>query len=201
MINAEFVASAFCGRDFPRVGLPEIVVAGRSNVGKSSLINCLAGNRKLARTSSTPGKTQSINFYRFERTFCLVDLPGFGYAKAGKAESRKWKRLTEEYFRERESVVLALQLVDGRRPPTNLDLELAGWLQSLGIPRVVLATKADKLSGNERAVQQRKIADQLGGEAIFFSAVTGAGRVETWRRLNDAVQQWQILERSQKVKL
>ena len=176
VIQAEFVASAFTEREFPREGIPEVVLAGRSNVGKSSLINRLAGKKNLARTSSTPGKTQSINFYRFAQSFYLVDLPGFGYTSAGKASSRKWKQLVEQYFRDRPTIVLVIQLVDARMPPTVLDLELAEWLDRLSIPRLVVATKSDKLSGNARAAQARTISDAFGGNPVILcSAVTGIG--------------------------
>ncbi len=188
MIHSEFVISAFSERDFPREGIPEVVIAGRSNVGKSSLINRLAGNKSLARTSATPGKTQSINFYRFEGVFFLVDLPGFGYAKAGKAESRKWKRLIEQYFRDRPTILLVIQLVDARMSPTLLDLDLAEWLDHLNIPRMIVATKADKLSGNEKAPQSRVISNALGGKPVILSsAVTGTGCTEIWKRVTETV--------------
>lgn len=188
MIHSEFAISAFSERDFPREGIPEVVLAGRSNVGKSSLINRLAGNRSLARTSSTPGKTRSINFYRFERAFFLVDLPGFGYARAGRTASRKWKRLTEQYFRERPTVLLVIQLVDARMPPTELDLELAEWLDHLNIPRLIVATKSDKLSANKRAAQAQAISSTFGGgPVILSSAVTGMGCAEVWKRVTETI--------------
>ncbi len=188
MIHSEFVISAFSERDFPREGIPEVVLAGRSNVGKSSLINRLAANKGLARTSSTPGKTQSINFYRFERAFFLVDLPGFGYAKAGRTESRKWKRLIEQYFRDRPTISLVIHLVDARMPPTVLDLELAEWLDHLSIPRLIVATKSDKLSGNKRSAQSQVISSTFGGgPVILSSAVTGMGCTEVWQRVTEAI--------------
>ncbi len=188
MIHSEFVISAFSERDFPREGIPEVVLAGRSNVGKSSLINRLAGNRSLARISSTPGKTQSINFYRFEKDFFLVDLPGFGYAKAGRVASRKWKRLSEQYFRDRPAILLVIQLVDARIPPTALDLELAEWLDHLNIPRLIVATKSDKLSGNQKAAQSQAISSTFGGgPVILSSAVTGVGCTEVWKRVTETV--------------
>jgi GTP-binding protein len=189
VILAEFIVSAFAERDFPREGIPEVVIAGRSNVGKSSLINRLAGKKGLARISSTPGKTQSINFYRFERSFFLVDLPGFGYATAGKAESQKWKRLVEQYFRGRQTITLVIQLVDARMTPTRLDLELAEWLNHENIRRLVVATKADKLSGNARVVQSRLISNTLGGQPVILSsAVTGTGCNEIWKWVIEAIQ-------------
>jgi GTP-binding protein len=184
VVQAEFIMSAVSGSDFPREGIPEIVFAGRSNVGKSSLINRLAGNEKLARTSSTPGKTQSINFYRINRSFMFVDLPGYGYAKAPKAEIRQWKQLVDRYFEERPAVVLALHLVDARMPPTRLDLQLSGWIERLEIPRMIVATKSDKLSGNQKAIQMRLISGSLSGQPVIMSsAKTGAGCREIWERV------------------
>jgi len=141
----------------------------------------------MARTSSTPGKTQSINFYRFDGVFCLVDLPGFGYAKVGKTASRKWSRLIEQYFRVRSTIRLVIHLVDSRRGPTELDLQLEEWLNELRMPRLIVATKADKLSGNEKAVQQRVISAAFHGEPVILaSAVTGIGCKELWNRVVEA---------------
>ncbi len=183
-MQAEFIACAVTNEDFPREGVPEIVLAGRSNVGKSSLINRLAGRKRIARTSSTPGKTQSINFYRFEDSFRLVDLPGYGYARARKAARHKWSRLIEQYFRARSTIQLVIHLVDARLEPTKLDLELEQWLNELGLPRLIVATKADKLSGNGRAVQQRLISAAFHGEPVIMaSAVTGIGCTELWKRV------------------
>jgi GTP-binding protein len=184
----EFIASAFSPRDFPRTGIPEVVIAGRSNVGKSSLINRLMGVKGLARTSATPGKTRSINFYRCDGAFFLVDLPGFGFAK-GKAEAREWKKLIEEYFKRGSNVALVIHLVDARMPPTNLDIQLAEWLVHLSIPRLVVATKSDKISGNQRAVEKRAIALAFPEvPVIFSSSVTGVGCKEIWNRVADATQ-------------
>jgi GTP-binding protein len=186
-MQAEIIATAFSRKDFPAPGLPEVVLAGRSNVGKSSLINKLAGKKGLARTSSTPGKTQSINFYKFNRAFLIVDLPGFGYAKVGKAASIGWKHLIETYFRDRSGVAMVLHLVDARLQPTRLDLELSEWLDFLGVPRLVVATKADKLSGNDKVNQQRIISDAFGGKPVILaSAVTGIGCKEIWRRVMES---------------
>jgi GTP-binding protein len=186
--QVEFIASAFSPRDFPDAEIPEIVMAGRSNVGKSSLINRLVGIKGLARISSTPGKTRSINFYRCQGAFFLVDLPGFGFAK-GKSGSREWKKLVESYFDNRPVVALVVHLVDARMPPTDLDLQFAEWLEHLGIPRLVVATKADKLSGNQRAVQSRAIREVFPGTPVIFSStVTGIGCKEIWSRVVEATQ-------------
>jgi len=189
VIEAEFVASAFSPRDFPPAGLPEIVFAGRSNVGKSSLINRLVEKRNLARTSSTPGKTQSINFYRVNRSLHFVDLPGYGYAKVPKSVGRHWKKLVEAYFRSRPGIVLVLHLVDARLRLTPLDQELAQWLCHLGFPTMVVATKADKLSGNERSSQLRALSSSFEGVPVLLSsAVTGIGCKEIWKRVADTTQ-------------
>ncbi len=187
MIQAEFIVSAVSESDFPQEGIPEVVFAGRSNVGKSSLINRLIRNRKLARISSTPGKTQSINFYRINGSYFFVDLPGFGYAKAGKHAIRQWKKIIEQYFSKRSLIVLAIQLVDSRMPPTSLDLHLSKWLEKLSIARMLVATKSDKLSNNQRITQSRIISDAFGGQSpVMSSAETGAGCKEIWKRVLQA---------------
>jgi GTP-binding protein len=187
VIQAEFIISAASKRDFPQDGIPEVVLAGRSNVGKSSLINRLVGNEKLARTSSTPGKTQSINFYRIDGSFYLVDLPGFGYAKAAKSEILRWQDLIEQYIINRSAIVLAIQLVDSRMPPTILDLRLFEWLERLEVPYILVGTKADKLSNNQRNAQMRIISKSFGGQSLVMSsAETGAGCKEIWKRVLQA---------------
>ncbi len=181
---AEFIACAVTDQEFPREGMPEVVLAGRSNVGKSSLINRLAGTKGIARTSSTPGKTQSINFYRFDDFFRLVDLPGYGYSRAGKDASRKWSGLIERYFRARSSIRLVIHLVDARLEPTKLDLELEEWLNALKVPYLIVATKADKLSGNGQSVQKRAISAAFHGRPVIMaSSRTGIGCKELWNRV------------------
>ena len=187
MIQAEFVISAVSKRDFPQEGIPEVVFAGRSNVGKSSLINRLAGDRRLARTSRNPGKTPCINFYRLAGAMFFVDLPGFGYAKKGKHVIRQWRTLIEQYFHSRSPIVLTVQLVDSRMAPTSLDLQLSDWLESLKIPRMLVATKSDKLSNNQKVAQSRIISGSFGGQPVVMSsAETGAGYREIWERVLQA---------------
>ena len=188
MVQAEFVKSAVSERDFPREGIPEVVFTGRSNVGKSSLINRLAGHGKLARTSSTPGKTQSINYYRLNRTYFFVDLPGFGYAKAGKFAVQKWKDLIERYFHKQSTIALVIQLVDSRMPPTDMDIQLAEWLDELQLPRIVVATKSDKLSNNQKGLQSSRISKSMEGRSIVMSsAKTGEGCREIWKQVQQAI--------------
>jgi len=188
VIQAEFIKSAVSECDFPHEGIPEIVFTGRSNVGKSSLINRLAGNKKLARTSSTPGKTQSINYYCLDRTFFFVDLPGFGYAKAGKFAVRKWKDLIERYFHKQTTIALVIQLIDSRMPPTDMDVQLSEWLDGLQLPRLMVATKSDKLSNNRKSLQSRLISSLMGGRSVVMSsAKTGEGCREIWKQVQQAV--------------
>ncbi len=184
---AEFVVSAFSPREFPKGELLEVVFAGRSNVGKSSLINRLARCKNLARTSTTPGKTQSINFYKLNNEVYLVDLPGFGYAKVGKSFSKRWKLLIERYFEtRRNSIAMVVQLVDSRISPTALDLDFARWLDHLRIPRMLVATKADKISGNQRAHQVKEITTTLASPSVILSStVSGVGCKEIWQRIRE----------------
>jgi GTP-binding protein len=187
VIQSEFVISAVSESDFPRSGIPEVVFAGRSNVGKSSLINRLVGHVKLARTSSTPGKTQSINFYRINGSYFFVDLPGFGYAKTDKSTIRQWKILIERYFQNRSTIALAIQLIDSRMPPTKLDVQLSEWLDELEIPRLIVGTKSDKLSNNQKGSQLRVISNSLGLHSIIMSsAETGMGCKEIWKQVLEA---------------
>lgn len=184
MTQAEFITSAVSEADFPQEEIPEIVFAGRSNVGKSSLINRLAGKGRLARTSSTPGKTQAINFYLLDASFFFVDLPGFGYAKAGKSAVQRWEKLIEQYFGKRSNIVLVIQLVDSRMLPANLDLQLYEYLEELDIPRLLVAAKADKLSNNRKDVQLRVISESFGGQPVVMSsAKTGIGCEEIWKHI------------------
>jgi GTP-binding protein len=197
--QADFIISAVSERDFPRTTIPEVVFAGRSNVGKSSLINRLTGNRRLARTSATPGKTQSINFYRIDNSFFFVDLPGFGYARTGKAAIAQWKKLIERYFQVRRPIALVVQLVDSRMPPTEMDLRLATWLDALGVQRLVAATKADKLSGNQKAKQLREISKALNNQdVVMSSAENGDGCKDIWRRIADSVKSCDVQREQQR---
>jgi GTP-binding protein len=189
VIQSEFIISAVSERDFPQEEIPDVVFAGRSNVGKSSLINRLAGKLNLARTSSTPGKTQSINFYRINNSFFFVDLPGYGYAKTGKQAIQQWKRLIECYFYKRANIVLAIQLVDSRILPTNSDIQMAEWLESLELPRMFVATKTDKLSNSQKNVQFRAFSKSFEGHPVIMSSVqSGAGCKEIWQQILLATQ-------------
>ena len=174
---------------------PAVVFVGRSNVGKSSLINGLVGAKDLARTSARPGRTQSVNFYRINEAFYFVDLPGYGYSVAPENVRRSFGPMVEGFFErwERE-IALAVQLVDARVGPTGLDRIMEEWLLEKGLRRVVAATKADKLSGNARDVRLRALRVWLsGGEseggdaALLVSARTGLGIRDLWKRLDRAL--------------
>jgi GTP-binding protein len=181
---AEHIISAARPDQFPAETLPEVAFLGRSNVGKSSLLNTLVGTKGLAFTSSTPGRTQVINFYRVDGCH-FVDLPGYGYAKVPKEIRSRWKNLIESYLLERRTLKLALVLLDARRGWMDKDLELKDWLESQGLPFKVIATKVDKLNQKEEhrglAAIRKEVADN---ELLPFSAVTGRGVREIWQAIS-----------------
>ena len=183
--SAEFVKSAFNKEHWVTGGNPEIAFLGRSNVGKSSLINSLLLRKGLARTSNTPGRTQSINFFLINDSFYFADLPGYGYARVSKTMRADWGRMAEEYLAERRELALCIQLIDSRHEPTALDIQLNEWLVHHNKPHVIVATKADKLSRNElqKAVKAAR-AKLTGADILTYSAVTGMGRDEVWDQIN-----------------
>ena len=158
--KVKFIKSAVKPQDYPPPDKPEVAVVGRSNVGKSSLINAIF-KRNIAKVSSSPGKTRLINFFLLNDKIYFVDLPGYGYAAVSKAEREKWKRMIEKYFHTRENLKLVIILVDSRHKPTNLDILMKEWLESLGIPYIVVATKADKLNQSEKAKTKKIIKETL----------------------------------------
>jgi GTP-binding protein len=182
--SAEFVKSAFERQHWPDSGLPEIAFLGRSNVGKSSLLNSLLQRKALARTSNTPGRTQSINYFLVNDQFYFVDLPGYGYAKVSKSMRADWGKMAEEYLSDREELVLCIQLVDSRHKPSNLDLQLHEWLTFNEKPHIVVATKSDKLSARELSKQVRLIEEQMpSSKVISYSSQTGKGRDKVWSEI------------------
>ena len=189
IVSARFHASAFKAGDEPGDPGAHLVFLGRSNVGKSSLINRLLGTTGLARTSSTPGRTQSVNFYRINEAVWFVDLPGYGFAKVPEAIRGGWGPMVEGYLeRHRDDIALAVLLVDARHGATPLDRVMAQWLIEAGIPHLAVGTKADKLSGNGRAAAERGLREVLGDRAVLASARTGLGIREIWSRLDAALQ-------------
>jgi GTP-binding protein len=184
--SAEFIKSVYPTNDYPPGRYPEVAFAGRSNVGKSSLINTLLNRKGLARTSSSPGKTQSINFYLINGSFCLVDLPGYGYAKVPQQVRKKWSPLIKEYCRKRENLCGVAVIIDARVGPTPLDLSLINWLKDLSLPAIFIMTKSDKLSKNKiaKALQQTAKALSIDPEQIVpFSSQTGEGKKRLWQEI------------------
>lgn len=182
--TAEFELGAVHARQWPQDGLPEFAFVGRSNVGKSSLINALLGRRSLARVSATPGKTREINFYRVNGSFRFVDLPGYGYAAVSQAERARFQRMITEYLRQRGPLLRVLHLIDIRHDPTQDDVDVHQWLRGARAVCVV-ATKADKVSRSKRMVQVRRIQTVLRTDAPVLpsSATTREGLDDVWALL------------------
>jgi len=188
--SAEFLKSAFQEDDWPRDSKPEIAFLGRSNVGKSSLINSLLSVHGLARTSSTPGRTQSLNFFEINHVLRFVDFPGFGYARVPREIKSTWGEMATSYLAKRRQLVLSIHLVDSRHEPTKQDLQLHEWLQESDKPKLIVATKSDKLSNNELRKNLGHIARVLNTDSVMaYSAKSGRGREELWRAIKSAVDQ------------
>ncbi|MGH9381896.1 MAG: ribosome biogenesis GTP-binding protein YihA/YsxC [Thermoanaerobaculia bacterium] len=186
--SAEFARSAHIAQDFPHDGLPQVAFVGRSNVGKSSLLNRLLGRKTLARVSSTPGRTRAANFFLVDRRLYFVDLPGYGYAKASQDERRRWAELMETYFSVAGSQPRVIQLVDAEVGATDLDLQAHEYLTSLGVAVLVTATKIDRVRRHRRPQALAAIAERLelanGNSPIAVSARSGEGIPELWRTLS-----------------
>ncbi len=180
--NAEFVISAASDRDFPRDGLPQIAFAGKSNVGKSSVINKLLLRKNLARVGEAPGKTTHINFFKIDGKAYFVDLPGYGYAKVSQKEKERWAGLIDGYFAASGLITLGIQIVDARHKPTALDVNMADWFLQTGCPFLVVANKLDKLRKSDIPGNLAQIRETLGlredCSVIPFSAEKGTGREE-----------------------
>jgi len=184
--SAEFVKSARDDSGWPREGLSEVAFAGRSNVGKSSLINRLVNRKSLALTSSTPGKTRSLNFFRVNNRFMFCDLPGYGFARVSKSERSSWKKMVEDYLAGREELAAVVMIIDIRRDPGDEERELTGFVTAHGLTPVVVATKADKMGKPRRKRRLEQIGEALGlspESVIVFSARTGEGKDRLWKRL------------------
>ncbi len=183
IINSDFVISAVKREQYPITGLPEVAFVGRSNVGKSSIINAITNRKKLAKVSQTPGKTRLINFFIINGDkFYLVDLPGYGYAKVSKTEKASWGNTIETYLNDREELKRVILLVDSRHKPTADDIQMHEWIKFYGYDEIVIATKSDKLSNNELRKSEKVIKETLNlskeDKLYFFSAVNKKGKDE-----------------------
>jgi len=184
--SAEFVTSAVKPSQYPPAVMPEIAFAGRSNVGKSSLINTLVNRKRLVKTSTTPGRTQLINFFDVNQALIFVDLPGYGYARVPLPIKKTWGPMIETYLKGRENLKGVVLLMDIRRLPQQEEKTLMGWLSHYHIPQVLVLTKADKLSKSRQVLQRAGIADALGVKVnglILFSAKTRQGRTVLWEAI------------------
>ena len=190
--KAEFILSAASPKDFRRDALPQVAFAGRSNVGKSSVINRLLNRKNFARVGAAPGKTTQINYFKIDNAFYLVDLPGYGYARVSKGERDRWGRLMEGYFADPELMTLGVMIVDARHKPTADDCTMAQWYRGTGCPFLVVANKLDKLKKSEVEGNLQRIREtlELGEEdlVIPFSAEKGTGRDELLRAILSSVE-------------
>lgn len=184
-------------KDYPALGMPEIVVAGKSNVGKSSFINALANTNKLARVSSTPGKTRTINFYIINDAFALVDLPGYGYAEVSKAEKESWAGFIEAYLSTSKNIVLFLILVDIRHDPAENDMIMVQYAKDKGFPLLICATKSDKISKSETYKRVSSLQKKLGlgaNDIVSLSSKTKEGVQSIITRMHGSIQSSRIAE-------
>jgi len=192
ILSAEFIKSAAKPSEYPRGRLPEVAIAGKSNVGKSSLINVLVNRKNLAKTSSTPGRTQMINFFKINERLSLVDLPGYGYAKVPLHVRQTWKPMVESYLQTREDIRLVILIIDARRGASPEDLNLLDWLDYHRIPALIVLTKTDKLSQIERAKQKKSLSENsllANRPFLFFSAISGEGKEELWKIIRQHVKE------------
>ena len=191
--SASFLKSATAPEHYPRDGRPEIAFLGRSNVGKSSLINSLLGVRGLARTSNTPGRTQLINFFLINDAFRFVDLPGYGYARVPTDIKKQWGPMIEKYLATRPNLVLLVVITDSRHEPTELDLLMTEWLKSIGRPFIIVATKADKLSSNKLRTNLSHASEVFGkSDLIPYSAVTRSGADRIWKQITTRISDYSL---------
>lgn len=185
--NADIILSAVSRAQYPQDNLPEIAMAGRSNVGKSSFINGILNRKNLARTSSKPGKTQQLNFYNIDDQLRFVDVPGYGYAKVSKTERAKWGKMIEEYLTSRENLRAVVSLVDMRHEPTADDIQMYDFLKYYEIPVIIVATKSDKIPRGKWNKQESIIKKKLNFENtdtfIAFSSVTKDGADKAWEAI------------------
>lgn len=188
--NVELTISAVAPKQYPTGNLPEIALVGRSNVGKSSLTNTLINRRSFARTSSQPGKTQTLNFYKIEDQLYFVDVPGYGYAKVSRTEREKWGKMVETYLSSRDQLKGVITLVDGRHKPTEDDIAMHEWLKYYDIDMLVVATKMDKIAKSKWSHQAKVIKEALDiddNSLVLFSSETKAGKDDVWHWIEERI--------------
>ena len=185
--DIQFIKGATRWEHLPTDGLPEVAFVGRSNVGKSSLLNMLAGRTKLARTSGTPGKTQEFNYYKVNGRLYFVDLPGYGYAKIARTQRRRWGRFIGRYLTERAALRVVFHLIDSRHPPTELDHDVIDLMRGGDVPYVLVLTKTDKLSGNGRARSRAALEQVLARKAMEAPVILTSA---TKKQGREALLQW-----------
>jgi len=198
--SVEFVKSASGAGGHPAVGPPEVAFVGRSNVGKSSLLNRLVGRKSLARVSRTPGRTQLVNYFMVNGELFFVDLPGYGFAKVPREIRATWDAMMQTYLDRRDRIALAVQLVDARRPATPIDRETAEWLAAAGLPTLVVLTKFDKLKASERRRALKEAESLPAGDDVTrvgCSAVTGLGVQELWTAIDRAAERYRAAARGE----
>ncbi|WKA59984.1 ribosome biogenesis GTP-binding protein YihA/YsxC [Planococcus shenhongbingii] len=190
--NVELVISAVRPDQYPEDGLPEFALAGRSNVGKSSFINKMIGRKSMARTSSKPGKTQTLNFYKIEEKLFYVDVPGYGYAKVSKSEREAWGKMIERYITGREELRAVIQIVDLRHPPSKDDIAMYDFMKHFDIPCIIIATKADKIPKGKWEKHKKIVRQALDMDKndplVVFSSETGIGKDMAWAEIEKRMQ-------------
>ncbi len=195
--TVDFVVGVANLQQLPKTNLPEIIFIGRSNVGKSSLLNKLCSRKNIARVSATPGKTRELNYYLMNKELYFVDLPGYGYAKVAEHVKAGWTQMIEEFFHTRRQIALAIQIVDARLGPTELDNTMMGWLDFYKVPFLLILTKADKLPKNKLVTQMNSISAQLSKYKYLvgvqpFSAVSGDGRIELLKTIDRQIEEKEL---------
>ena len=192
IISAEFLTGAVSCKQYPATLFPELAFVGRSNVGKSSLINSLLNRKKLVKTSQTPGKTQEINFFNINNDFIFADLPGYGFAKVPQSVQKRWKKMIEGYLLGRETLLAVIFIIDLRRDPSPLDLDLQRWLEACEVEYLLVGTKVDKLSQSEAKKQVNKLNvayfDNGKGKLLAYSSKSSRGRKELWSKINTRIE-------------
>jgi GTP-binding protein len=187
IVSAEFVISAVGPKQYPTDGLPEIALVGRSNVGKSSLLNKMMNRKTLVKTSSKPGKTQTLNYFLVNNMLYFVDFPGYGYAKVAKSVKQTWGKMIEGYLKNRDELRFVIQLIDVRHPPTKDDVAMYDWCKEIGLDTIIVATKADKIARGRWLQHVKIIREGLklrsSDTIILFSSETGHGRDELWKEI------------------